>query len=171
MLAWTSRTLARISSAVAVQTNGSALLPVGDVVLDPLDENLDRTERAAANRLAGDDAKPGFDLVEPGRPDGGEVEFNVRVLLQPLLHLRGGMGGKVVQYDVNLLAGVGLDRLFEERQEGVAVAAGPALTTTSPVPTFNAANRFVVRSRKSCGAGVTVRRARGVTRRGGSVIC
>jgi hypothetical protein len=26
MLAWTSRTLARISSAVAVQTNGSALL-------------------------------------------------------------------------------------------------------------------------------------------------
>ena len=38
------------------------------------------------------------------------------------------MGGKVVQYDVNLLTGVGLDRLFEECQEGVAVAAGPALT-------------------------------------------
>src|SRR6185312_10207254 len=35
---------------------------------------------------------------------------------------------RLSQYDVNLLTGVRLDRLFEERQEGVAVAAGPALT-------------------------------------------
>src|SRR5512133_4198750 len=62
----------------------------------------------------------------------GVVEFNVRVLLQPLLHLRGGMGRKVVQYDVNLLAGVGLDSLLEERQEGVAVAAGLALADDFP---------------------------------------
>ena len=38
------------------------------------------------------------------------------------------MGRQVVQHDVNLLAGVRLDRLLEERQEGVAVAARPALT-------------------------------------------
>ena len=50
------------------------VVPVGDVVLDPLDENLYRTERAAANRLASDDAEPGFDLVEPGDPTG--VKWN-----------------------------------------------------------------------------------------------
>ena len=50
-------------------------VPVGNVVANPLDENLDRTERAAANRLAGDDAEPGFDLVEPGRPDRGNSTF------------------------------------------------------------------------------------------------
>ena len=48
-------------------------VPVSDIVVDPLDENLDRTERAAANRLSGDDAEPGFDLVDSGRPDGSEV--------------------------------------------------------------------------------------------------
>jgi hypothetical protein len=61
MLAWTSRTLARISSARGGPDEWFCVaVPVGDVVLDPLDENLDRTERAAANRLAGDDAEPGF---------------------------------------------------------------------------------------------------------------
>jgi hypothetical protein len=32
-------------------------VPVGDVVADPLDENLHRAERAATNRLTGDDAR------------------------------------------------------------------------------------------------------------------
>jgi hypothetical protein len=36
-------------------------VPVGDVVVDPLDENLDRTESAATNRLSGDDTEPGLD--------------------------------------------------------------------------------------------------------------
>jgi hypothetical protein len=145
MLDWTSRTLATISSAVAVQTNGSALLfQWAMVVTDAIDEDLYRAERAAANRLAGDDAEPGLNLIDPGRPDGSEEELNVRVLLQPGLHLRGGVGRKVVQYDVNLLVGVRLDGLLEERQEGVAVAAGPDSPKTSPAPTFNAANRFVV---------------------------
>src|SRR3982750_2528559 len=43
-------------------------------------------------------------------------------------------GRKVVQYDVNLLASVGPDSLLEERQEGVAIAAGPALADDFPGP-------------------------------------
>ena len=38
---------------------------MGDVVADLLDQGLDRAEGAAADRLAGDDAEPGLDLVEP----------------------------------------------------------------------------------------------------------
>jgi hypothetical protein len=32
-------------------------IPLGDVVADPVDEDLDRIERATANRLAGDDVR------------------------------------------------------------------------------------------------------------------
>jgi hypothetical protein len=34
-------------------------VPMGDVVVDPPDQDLDRTERATTNRLTGDDPEPG----------------------------------------------------------------------------------------------------------------
>src|SRR3954447_17393949 len=89
-------------------------VPVGDEVAYLLDENLYRTERAAANGLPGDDAEPGFDLVDPGRTDRSEVELNVRVLLEPRLDLGGGVDRKVVQHNVDFLVGVRHDGLFRK---------------------------------------------------------
>src|SRR5437763_6528489 len=103
-------------------------VPVVDVVADLLDQDLDAGEGAAADRLAGDDAEPGFDLVEPGGALGGEVEPDVRVAGQPCLDLGCGVGGEVVQDDVNLLATVGFDGFLQEGQEVSAVAAGCELT-------------------------------------------
>ena len=71
-------------------------VPVLDVVANLLDQNGDRGEGAAPDGLAGDDAEPGLDLVDPGRTDlWGEVEVHVRVALEPRLDLGGGVGGQV----------------------------------------------------------------------------
>jgi hypothetical protein len=62
MLVWTQRTLARISSAVAVQVNGfGAGVPMRDVVADAGDQGVDRGERAAADGLAADDPEQDLD--------------------------------------------------------------------------------------------------------------
>jgi len=42
-------------------------VPLVDGVANPLDENPDRAECAAADGLPNDDAEPGFDLVDPGK--------------------------------------------------------------------------------------------------------
>ena len=84
-------------------------VPVGDVVADLGDQDLDAGEGAAADGLAGDDAEPGFDLVEPGGSDGGEVEVDVRVFLQPCLDFRGCVGGEeVIQDYMDLFARMGV---------------------------------------------------------------
>jgi hypothetical protein len=70
-------------------------VPVCDVVADLVDEDLDRGEGAAADGLAGDDAKPGLDLVDPRGADGGEVEMDVQVVLEPGQDVRGGVDGQV----------------------------------------------------------------------------
>src|SRR5437868_3536502 len=89
MLVWTQRTLG-ISSAVAVQVNGSAsVFQCVTLVADAGDQGVDRGERAAADRLAGDDPEPDLDLVQPRAADRGEVERDVRVVRQPGLDLRG----------------------------------------------------------------------------------
>ena len=50
------------------------LIPMRDVVADMPDEVLDRSEGAAAYGLAGQDAEPCLDHVEPGGSGRGEVE-------------------------------------------------------------------------------------------------
>ena len=71
-------------------------VPVVDVVAYLVDQNLDGAEGAAADRLASDVAEPDFDLVEPLRADRGEVEGDVRVLLQPGLDVVGAVRRQVV---------------------------------------------------------------------------
>src|SRR5436305_2700500 len=69
-------------------------VPVADVFAYLLDECFNAAESAAADGLAGDDAEPGFNLIDPGRADGGEVKLDVRIILQPRHHLRGSVGGE-----------------------------------------------------------------------------
>jgi hypothetical protein len=47
-------------------------------------------------------------------PTGVKVEVDVRILIQPGLDVRGGVGRQVVQDDMDVLAGVGFHGLFEE---------------------------------------------------------
>ncbi len=76
----------------------------------------------------GDDTEPRFDLIDPRRSDRGEVEMHVRVLLQPCLNIGRGVGGKIVQHDMNFLAGVRLDSLLEKGQEFRAIMGWSAFT-------------------------------------------
>src|SRR6266498_1538336 len=104
------------------------------------------TEVNVPRRMAcrGDDPEPDLDLVEPARTDRGEMERDVRVALQPGGDVRGGVRGQVVQYYVDFLARVRLDRLAQERQEPFAGAVGRQAAVTCRVPTSRAANRLVV---------------------------
>ena len=91
-----------------------ARVPVCDVVAYLLDQNFDTTEGTPADRLAGDDAKLDFDLVEPGRAHRREMKVDVRILLQPGVHLRGGVRGQVVQHHMNVSTDMPFDG-FSER--------------------------------------------------------
>jgi hypothetical protein len=108
MLVCVSATLARISSAVAVQVNGRA------------------SAGATADDLVGDDAEPGLDLVDPRRADRGEVEADVRVVCQPLPHIRCGVSREVVEDDVDFLARVRFNGLLQKVEELRAVAGRAA---------------------------------------------
>ncbi len=58
-------------------------IPVVDVVADVLGQRADRIEGAAANRLAGQDAEPGFDPVHPRGPLGCEMKLHPGMLFKP----------------------------------------------------------------------------------------
>src|SRR3954465_11626375 len=73
-------------------------VPGGDVGADGPDQDLHGGEGAAGDGLAGDDAEPGLDLVQPAGAGRGEVEVDVRVGVQPGPHVGGGVGGQVVQH-------------------------------------------------------------------------
>lgn len=94
---------------------------------------MDVGERAAAYGLPGDDAQPGLDLIDPGRADKGEMKADVGILREPFLHVRCAVGGEVVQYDMNLLARMRLDRLLEEGEKIVSAVLRLAPAMTSPV--------------------------------------
>src|SRR3954470_12173577 len=67
-------------------------VPRGDVGANGPDQDLDGCEGAAADGLAGDDAEPGFNLIQPARALRGEVEVDVGIEGQPRLDVRGGVG-------------------------------------------------------------------------------
>lgn len=52
--------------------------------------------RQRRDGLAGDDAEPGLDLVDPRGADRGEVEMHVAVVVEPSQDVRGGVDGQVV---------------------------------------------------------------------------
>src|SRR2546422_7067730 len=54
-------------------------VPVCDVGLDMPDQRRHGVERAAPDRLAGEDAEPGLDHVEPGGTLRSEVEVDLRM--------------------------------------------------------------------------------------------
>src|SRR5437879_2503274 len=96
---------------------GRMTVPIGDVRLNVADQCPDGIERAAPDRLAGENAEPGLHHVEPGRPFGREVKLDVRVLGEPGLDRRRRMGGGVVEDDVQLAATIATGQALYEAQE------------------------------------------------------
>src|SRR5260370_8668063 len=101
---------------------GGMAVPLGDVRFDVANEGADRVERPSADRLAGEDAEPGLDHVEPRRAFGSEVKLDLGMLFQPRLHGRGRMRGRVVEHDVECVAAIAAGHALDEVQE-----VGPGL--------------------------------------------
>jgi hypothetical protein len=100
-----------------------ALVVAGDVVLDRGDQFGDVVVDAAADLLAGEDREPDLDHVHPGGACWGEVEVHALVALEPALDLGGGVGGGVVENDVERAARVGAHEPVEEGEELLVAVA------------------------------------------------
>src|SRR5678815_5514198 len=70
-------------------------IPLGEIPLDVADKRAQGVEGAAAHGLAGEDAEPRLDHIEPRGPRGREVEVDPGMRGQPRLHrgrrVRGGV--------------------------------------------------------------------------------
>jgi hypothetical protein len=68
--------------------------------------------------------------------------------LKPGADIGGGVGGEVVQHDMDLGGRrVGATALFRKARNAVRLRDGKQSPITSPMVTFRAANRLVVRCR------------------------
>jgi hypothetical protein len=102
-------------------------VPGRDVVADLGGEDLDRSERAAADRLAGDDREPCFDLVDP-RPTGVKWKCTCWFFCSQAM-----MSGVVCVDRLSRTTWIclpvcGATALFQERQEIRLVASGFAIS-------------------------------------------
>src|SRR5881296_92919 len=118
-------------------------VPVCDVGLDMPDQRRHGVERAAPDRLAGEDAEPGLDHVEPGGTLRSEVEVDLRMPSEPCLHRGRRMRGRVVEDDVQGTPTIaGATRLMK-RKKSAPVCCGAHSPTTRPLRISRAAYRLV----------------------------
>src|SRR5882672_4828646 len=90
--------------------------------LNGRDELLDAGKADTPQGLSCEDAEPDFNLVQPGRVGGSEVEVNVRVAVSPLFVVD-FMTAVVVENDVKFLVRMRCDKLVHKIQK-----FGPAFT-------------------------------------------
>src|SRR6516225_561173 len=89
-------------------------IPVLDILADVVNQALYRDKVAAAYRLAGQDAEPRLDHVQPRSSGRGEVEAEVGVLLKPLADFRGRVSRGVVQNHVQFTCAIAPLQQFQE---------------------------------------------------------
>jgi hypothetical protein len=87
---------------------------------------------AAAHALPRHLGKEVLDRVEPGRRDRGKVKGPARMARQPGQHLGMFMGGIVVEYGVDHLAGGHLALVRIEEANKFEVSGGAACSGRSP---------------------------------------
>ena len=111
---------------------GGVVVPPVDVATDVLDQGADRVEGTAANRLAGQDAEPGLDHVQPRGAGGSEVEVNPGMGLLPRPDLGRLVGRRVVEDDMQIALVVTTCQDVEEPEEVGSCVALTALPDHSP---------------------------------------
>ena len=99
---------------------GRVSIPLDEIAFDVPDESPDGVEGAPAHRLAGEEAEPRFDQVEPRSPCGREMKPHLRMGSQPRLH-----GGGIPHGNVPTLA-------YRVDTRGVSVVFSSDQTGTSP---------------------------------------
>src|SRR2546427_13078517 len=125
-------------------------VPVCDVALDMPDQGRHGVERAAPDRLAGEDAEPGLDHVEPGGTLRSEVEVDLRMPSEPCLHRGRRMRGRVVEDDVQGTPTIAAGHAFDEAQEIGACVLRRALAHHAAAPGLQGG----VQARQALSAGV-----------------
>src|SRR5438876_3256890 len=106
---------------------GRVAVPAVDVVMDVADKGFDRLEGGATHRFTGEDSKPRLDHVEPGGAFRSEVEVNPRVSLEPGVYGGRGVGGGVVEDDVQITHGEGSSQRLQEAEEFLSGVTRSAL--------------------------------------------
>src|SRR6185436_15944655 len=76
------------------------VVPVVDVVMDVADELFDGNEGPSSHGASRQDPEPRFDHVEPRCSRRREVKVDVRMRLEPGLHIRSRVSGGVVENDM-----------------------------------------------------------------------
>ena len=81
------------------------LIPTGNKSFDGLDKHADAREAFALEGAAAQDAKPAFDLIEPGAVGGNEVKMHIGMGFEPAV-LFGLVGVEIVKDHVKFLLGI-----------------------------------------------------------------
>ena len=98
------------------------LIPAGNESFDCLDEHPEAGKVCALKGAAAQDAKPAFNLIEPGAVRGNKVKMHIGMSLEPAV-LFGLVGVEIVQNHVKFLSGILGNQVIHEIQE---------LTPTTP---------------------------------------
>src|ERR1035437_8083741 len=103
----------------------SVIVPGVEEAFNRVSQGMHILECAAADGARVEQREPRLDLVHPAAAGGREMEVNSGLLLEPAIDLFGLMRGRVVDDQVELLAGVRPGHQLEEVQElDRAVARG-----------------------------------------------
>ena len=103
---------------------GPSLPVIGlDKAHEPLDQFLSRFEDATAHHLAGQNAEPNLDLVQPAGMSRGEGQVKPLLFGHPGQGFLAAMGGPVVSDEVKFLFRIGGQEPAQEADEGRAVVA------------------------------------------------
>src|ERR1700730_15542866 len=118
--------LARIWSAVLVQTNGLGSWVVHvDVLADGRFQVFYASEHATSNSLVGEFGEPSLHQVDPGTVRRGEVDMKSWAFREPFPDHGGFVGSVVIQDDMDIQCGghVRLDHIEELAKFRGAMAA------------------------------------------------
>src|SRR5260370_2829377 len=98
------------------------LIPTRHKSFDCFDQHADAGEVSALQGATAQDAKPAFNLIEPGAVSGNKVKMHIGMGFEPAV-LLGLVSVEIVQDYVELLAGIVGNQLIHEIQDLTPAAA------------------------------------------------
>jgi len=132
----------------------SLLVPLAEVLIDPVPQVLQRVKVRNPHPLFLKRAEPLFDLIHPRTVHGRQVKDKSRMILEPGLHGPAVVGRTVVQNHVNR-GHRGRDRLVQVVQKGdefLVAFALEGLPDDLAGAGIEGDNRFKAPARRYCGS-------------------